>query len=97
MAEDVDEEVGRLLKHAHRIEREGKKEIAEVIYSAASEIARLRQERDPQRFVDFVLRHTLPERALQHSVATVHSLIKYHPFAQAYGSLPPISKDGNDG
>lgn len=40
MAEDID----RLMKHAHRIEREGKKEIAEVVYAAASEIARMRAE-----------------------------------------------------
>ena len=75
-----DEDVQRLLKHAHRIEREGKTEIAAVIYTAASEIARLRDERDPERFIEFVLRHTLPERAKAHGADTMHSIIKYHPF-----------------
>lgn len=79
----ADPDVDRLVKHAHRIEREGKKEIAEVIYSAASEIARLRQQRDQGRFVDFVLRHTLPERAKAHGYDVVHSLIKHHPFVAA--------------
>lgn len=39
-----DAAVDRLMKIARRVEREGKKETAEIIYSAASEIARLRAE-----------------------------------------------------
>lgn len=84
--ETADPDVDRLMKHAHRIEREGKTEIAEVIYTAAAEIARLRQQRDAGRFVAFVLRHTWPERAKAHGAETVHSIIKHHPFAQAHGS-----------
>ena len=79
----ADEDVARLSKIAHRLEREGKKETAEIIYTAASEIARLRAQRDTRRFVDFVLRHTWPERATAHGAETVHSLIKHHPFTQA--------------
>lgn len=33
-------------------------------------------------FVDFVLRHTWPERATAHGAEAVHSIIKHHPFAQ---------------
>lgn len=88
-----DTDVARLLNHAHRIEREGKKEIAEVIYTAASEIARLRQERDPRAFVDFVLRHTLPERARAHGPEAIYNLMRYHPFAKALAS-PPTGAEG---
>ncbi len=35
-------------------------------------------------FVDFVLRHTWPERAKAHGYKVVHDIIKHHPFAQAY-------------
>lgn len=38
----ADPDVDRLMKHARRIEQEGKTEIAAVVYSAASEIARIR-------------------------------------------------------
>ena len=46
--------------------------------------------RDPRQFVDFVLRHTCPERAEAHGFAAVHSIIKHHPFAKAHAS--PSSK-----
>lgn len=39
-----DADVDRLLKIAHRAEQEGKKPTAEMIYNAASEIARLKQQ-----------------------------------------------------
>lgn len=41
---DSDTAVERLMKIARRIEREGKKETAALIYTAASEIARMRDE-----------------------------------------------------
>lgn len=41
---------------------------------------------DAQTFVDFVLRHTWPERAKAHGYDAVHSFIKYHPFAKANGT-----------
>lgn len=91
----ADADVKRLLNHAHRIEREGKKEIAEVVYSAASEIARLRQARDPARFVDFVLRHTWPERAAAHGYETVHSIIKHHPFVTEHRPSKAASEEVN--
>ena len=89
----ADDDVERLIRHAHRVEREGKTEIAEVIYFAASEIARLRQQRDPSRFVDFVLRHTWPERAKAHGHDVVHALIKHHPFARLHcpSTAPPAT------
>jgi hypothetical protein len=36
-------------------------------------------------FVDFVLRHTMPERATAHGAETVHSIIKHHPFVTEHG------------
>ncbi len=38
-------------------------------------------------FVNFVLRHTYPARAGTHGPETVHSLIKYHPFAKEFAML----------
>ena len=40
---------------------------------------------EARAFVDFVLRHTYPERATAHGAEAVYSIIKNHPFAQAYG------------
>ncbi len=41
---------------------------------------------EAQAFVDFVLRHTWPERAKAHGFETLHSIIKHHPFAQEHRS-----------
>lgn len=38
----------------------------------------------PRAFVEFVLRHTWPERAKAHGHEAVHDIIKNHPFAQMY-------------
>lgn len=43
-----------------------------------------RQDKDAAAFVDFVLRHTLPERAAAHGAETVHEIIRHHPFAKAH-------------
>lgn len=42
------------------------------------------RDREAAAFVDFVLRHTWPERAARHGAATVYSLIENHPFAKAH-------------
>lgn len=47
-----------------------------------------------QHFVDFVLRHTWPERAKAHGFETVHSLIAHHPFAKAHGSKHAVQPEG---
>lgn len=52
--------------------------------NAPADLAQLRQ--SAASFVDFVLRHTLPERATAHGAETVYSIIKHHPFAKAHGS-----------
>lgn len=44
MSNAVAEDVGRLMKHAHDLERRGRKMDAELTYSAAAEIARMRAE-----------------------------------------------------
>jgi hypothetical protein len=41
---------------------------------------------DARAFVDFVLRHTWPERAKAHGADAVHDIIKHHPFAKENGS-----------
>ena len=40
---------------------------------------------DARVFVEFVLRHTLPERAKAHGAEAVYSIIANHPFAKAVG------------
>lgn len=42
-------------------------------------------------FVEFVLRHTWPERANDLGPETVHSIIKHHPFAKDH-TLTPVEK-----
>lgn len=58
----------------------------EVISQIAAEatLAVEQRDREAAAFVDFVLRHTWPERAARHGAETVHSLIKHHPFAKAH-------------
>jgi hypothetical protein len=58
----------------------------EVISQIAAEatLAVEQRDREAAAFVDFVLRHTWPERAARHGAATVYSLIENHPFAKAH-------------
>jgi hypothetical protein len=48
---------------------------------------------EARAFVDFVLRHTWPERATAHGAETVHSIIKHHPFAKSHGTTPAIQDE----
>jgi hypothetical protein len=54
--------------------------------SATAQAAHIRSASEEARtFVEFVLRHTLPERATAHGAEEVYSIIAHHPFAQSYG------------
>lgn len=59
---------------------------------AASAAASAAERAEARAFVDFVLRHTWPERAKAHGVETVHSIIKHHPFALSHASKQAPSK-----
>jgi len=52
-----------------------------------------RQEKEAAAFVEFVLRHTLPERATAHGAEAVHDMIKHHPFAKAHGPKHALSPE----
>lgn len=56
----------------------------EAIAAAKERRAEARQEKNARDFVDFVLRHTMPERAKAHGIETVHDIIKHHPFAKEH-------------
>lgn len=43
--------------------------------------------KEAKAFIDFVLRHTWPERAKAHGHAVVHDIIKHHPFVIEHGSI----------
>jgi hypothetical protein len=49
---------------------------------------------EAEAFVEFVLRHTWPERATAHGAEAVHSIIKHHPFATEHS--PKHVVDGED-
>lgn len=55
-----------------------------------------RQEKEAAAFVEFVLRHTLPERAAAHGAEMVHDIIKHHPFAKAHGPTKALSERGSN-
>lgn len=44
-----------------------------------------------EHFADFVLRHTMPERAAAHGAETIHNIIANHPFAKSV--RPPHEPD----
>ena len=43
-------------------------------------------EEQAKQFVDFVLRHTWPERAKAHGFKAVYDIIRHHPFAKLFAS-----------
>lgn len=47
-------------------------------------------------FVEFVQRHTWPERHERHGAETVYSLIAHHPFAKDHGAKVPQSNGPTD-
>ncbi len=64
---------------------------AEAIQMTAAEakLAIEQRDREAAAFVDFVQRHTWPERATRHGAETVYSPIKHHPFAKDHA--PTVS------
>lgn len=46
-----------------------------------------------REFVNFVLRHTWPERADAHGAKAVHSIIKHHPFAKEFAPEGTMLED----
>lgn len=58
-------------------------EMEALCFEAAEALASLR--RQSASFVEFVMRHTWPERATAHGADAVHRIIKHHPFPQEHG------------
>lgn len=48
--------------------------------------------KEAQAFVEFVLRHTWPERAKRHGPKVVHELIVHHPFAKLHMTPETIAQ-----
>jgi len=83
----ADEDVARLMKHAHDLERRGRKMDAELTYNAASEIARMRQQHSWQPIA------TAPKDGTTIIVWCVHELAKYceDPASEGY-EAPAIAR-----
>lgn len=68
---------------------------AEAMDAAVQEVRTMKRWREmtaeASAFVDFVMRHTWPERATKHGVQTVYDLIACHPFRKRHDKAAHVS------